>query len=57
VIEFLTDDNKICFATLDDQMKQVSFDIMSTSDPLKDHFSVKEEEETHLKMHAAFQEL
>jgi hypothetical protein len=38
-------------------MKQVSFDIMSTSDPLKDHFSVKEEEETHLKMHAAFQEL
>ena len=38
-------------------MKQVSFDIMSTQDPLKDHFSVKDEEETHLKMFAAFQEL
>jgi len=38
-------------------MKQVSFDIISTEDPLKDHFSVKDEEETHMKMFAAFQEL
>ncbi len=38
-------------------MKQVSFDIINTEDPLKGHFSVKDEEETHLKMFNVFQEL
>lgn len=40
----MSDNNRICFSSLDDQMKQVSFDIISAVDPLKDHFLVKDEE-------------
>ena len=38
----MSNNNKICFSSLDDQMKQVSFDIIYAWDPLKDHFLVKD---------------
>lgn len=53
----MSSNNKICFASIDNELKQVSFDIISAADPLRGHFEVKDEEETHLKMFNAFIEL